>query len=217
MKKLLILAILFLSNGLFANEKKEVDLDEFLKQIETIQEKTKIQDDSLEIDKQIQRLQQETNLKDVKARASGEELVKVNIDFLISTVKNEIINIEKNINTTSFIASKSGFELGNEKYKKVAIEDIEDSYLKILEYRKELNKLKDNLNTLNKLKDEGDNLLNNSSIESVLQNLKTSNLNNANYSPQMTNVKKNYINVKVKDKIYNAVVVEVNEFGIRIN
>lgn len=217
MKKLLILAILFLSNSLFANEKKEVDLDEFLKQIETIQEKTKIQDDSLEIDKQIQRLQQETNLKDVKARASGEELVKVNIDFLISSIKNEIFNIEKNINTTSFIASKSGFELGNEKYKKVAIEDIEDSYLKILEYRKELNKLKDNLATLSKLKDEGNNLLNNSSIEGILQNLKTSNLNNVNYSPQMTNVKKSYINVKVRDKIYNAVVVEVNEFGIRIN
>ncbi len=204
-----------------ANERKVMDIDEFTKEIKAIQEVTK--DPTIENGKEISKLQETLQLDDLKGRAKQEEVVKLNIDNLITNVQSEIKKIENNINSTSFINSKSGFSIGNDKFKKIALEDVEVAYNKLVELKKELNIFKDNLETLKTLKSNDTKLLYNSSIENILQNLKNSNNNSNNYIGQQqfsglsqNQNKKTYITVKLGDKIFGTTVSEINDFGIRI-
>lgn len=205
-----------------ANERKVMDIDEFTKEIKAIQEVTK--DPTIENSKEISKLQETLQLDDLKGRAKQEEVVKLNIDNLITNVQSEIKKIENDIAATSFISSKSGFSMGKDKYKKVALEDIEFAYNKIIELRKELNIFKDNLETLKELKLNDTKLLHNSSIDSILQNFKNSNNKNMmNFSSpqQFSNLsnnqkRKTYITVKIGDKIFGSTVSEISDFGIRI-
>lgn len=205
-----------------ANERKVMDIDEFTKEIKAIQEVTK--DPTIENGKEISKLQETLQLDDLKGRAKQEEVVKLNIDNLITNAQSEIKKIENDIAATSFISSKSGFSMGKDKYKKVALEDIEFAYNKIIELRKELNIFKDNLETLKELKLNDTKLLHNSSIDSILQNFKNSNNKNMmNFSSpqQFSNLsnnqkRKTYVTVKVGDKIFGSTVSEISDFGIRI-
>ena len=205
-----------------ANERKVMDIDEFTKEIKAIQEVTK--DPTMENSKEISKLQETLQLDDLRGRAKQEDVVKLNIDNLITNAQSEIKKIENDIAATSFISSKSGFSMGKDKYKKVALEDIEFAYNKIIELRKELNIFKDNLETLKELKLNDTKLLHNSSIDSILQNFKNSNNKNMmNFSSpqQFSNLsnnqkRKTYVTVKVGDKIFGSTVSEISDFGIRI-
>ncbi len=216
MKKICVLALLMSSILLNANEKKITDIDEFAKEIEAIQEKTK--NNALANGKEISKLQETLQLDELKARSKQQDIVKLNIDYLMTGVEGEIKKLENEILSTSFISSKSGYSIGKDNYKKVTLDDIEIAYNKIILLRKDLNAFKDNLETLKTLKGNDDKLLNNTSINGILQNLKNADSNMNNRQQQFFNQqqRKRYINVKLGDKVAGATIYEVSDFGIRI-
>jgi hypothetical protein len=210
-----------LVNSLFADVKKPLDINEFTKEIEKIQSVTKQTDDSLELTNTINKKQNESTLVELESRNLKPEATILDINFITAKISSEIRKLEDEIRKESFISSNRGFNIGNAKYKKVAFEDIQNAYLSIVEKRKKLDNLKKTSSILKNLKSkENKNIFYNREVEQLLTEIKNDDsqqlsINDASLI-QTTQTSKNYIDVKVGDKIAGAKIIEVTQFGVRI-
>lgn len=223
MKKILLFSVL-LSVSLFSDIKKPLDIEEFKKEIEEIQTKTKQSDDGQTITNNINKKQNETTLIELESRTMKPETTLIDVDLISSRLKSEIGRLNSDIAREAFIPSTQGFNIGNVLYKKVLIEDIKEAFGKMAEKRKKLNTYQKTLVILNDFKNKDKKIFYNRELEQLLNEVKSEEkqtLNNNEFVlQQQTNLTtqktKIYADVKIGDIIEGARVVNVSDFGITI-
>lgn len=222
--KYILLSLIILNGFLFADIKKPLDIDEFTKEIEKIQSVTKQNDNSQEITNSINKKQNESTLIELESRELKPETSLIDVDLISSKVKSEIERLEDDIARDTFIPSSKGFNIGNVKYKKVLVDDVNEAFEKIVEKRKKLNTYRKTLLVLNDFKNKDKKIFYNRDLEQLLTEIKNEekqNINTNEFVIQQQNTLNNqkekiYVDVKIGDIVAGAKVVNVTDFGINI-
>lgn len=221
MKKIILSLTILTALVSFADIKKPLNIDDFAKEIEKIQNATKVKDDSVEITKEIQKLQQKETLVDLQSRKLKANAVKLEVTMSLLNLKAKASDLKMKISKDSFIFSNKGFKIGKVQYKRVAFEDVYSANEKIIKNKEFLSEINEAISFLKKLEKEDVKYFYNSEIASLVTSFKNKYSSDTIDSGIVAEIQgvtesKNYTDVKAGDSIAGTTIKYVSKHGIKL-
>jgi len=218
MKKFLLLgfSLMIINSNLFAGVKKEVDMKQFLSQLEAIQKQIKESRDSTKhIDNQIQIVNKQKQLDITLGNSKNSLIISKKVKKSISFLENYLFLLNKKIREESSLYGDSYYTIKGEAYLKVNQQDVITISDKIFKEKIVVLKIKKLLSLLKSLNSLGDKIYFSKKMRLLLndtKNLIAFSQNNSNYTDTTkSNFKYDFCSINKKCFGYKVIKINHNE------